>query len=159
MEHLTLLLTSLFPTLATLASVGPREAEDTADITRVLTDYYTAFSTLEAEAFLPYFHQPCLVVSPMGVGAMPTHAALGAALAPVIEGLRAKGYTRSELTMLNVKRLNPGTAIGAGVAVRYQTGNQELERVGVIYVLQRIDNSWKIVVLVTHNADNPLRLQ
>jgi len=30
--------------------------EDHAAVTQVLTDYYRAFSTLDAQAVLPYFH-------------------------------------------------------------------------------------------------------
>ena len=45
-------------------------------VTQALTDYYAAFSTLDAHAVAPYFHEPSLLVSPAGVGATPTRAAV-----------------------------------------------------------------------------------
>ena len=62
--------------------------DDTAAVTQVLTDYYTAFSTLDAQAVLPYFHEPSQLVSPGGVVPTPTRAAVAAAFQRVIDGLR-----------------------------------------------------------------------
>ena len=41
--------------------------DDKAAVAQVLTDYYRAFSTLDAEAVKPYFHEPWQLVSPAGV--------------------------------------------------------------------------------------------
>ena len=38
--------------------------DDEAAVTRVLTDYFVAFGTLNARAVLPYYHEPCLLVGP-----------------------------------------------------------------------------------------------
>jgi hypothetical protein len=45
---------------------------------RKLTDYYQAFSTLDAQAVEPYFHEPSQLVSPAGVVPTPTRAAVAA---------------------------------------------------------------------------------
>jgi ketosteroid isomerase-like protein len=159
MKQLIASLTVLFPALGMIDSVPVSSGEDDeAVVTRVLTDYYRAFSTLDVQAILPYFHEPSFIVIPQGVAAMPTHAALVAWMAPSMEAFRARGYARSELTMLHVKRLSAGTALAAGVAVRYKTDGQVLDQAGVIYLLQKVDGSWKIVVIVVHDADNRLRL-
>jgi ketosteroid isomerase-like protein len=162
MKYLIAGLTWLFPALAR-GMIGSEpvasEENDEAVVTRILTDYYRAFSTLDVQAILPYWLAPSLLVSPQGVAAMPTHAALAATIAPGMEAFRARGYARSELTMLHVKCLSAGTALAAGVAVRYKTDSQELDRVGVIYLLQKVDGSWKIVVIVVHDADNRLRIE
>ena len=50
--------------------------DDKAAVAQVLTDYYTAFSTLDAQAVGPYFHEPSLLVSPAGVVPTPTRAAV-----------------------------------------------------------------------------------
>jgi len=159
MKHLIAGLTALFPALGMIGGEPvASEEHDEAVVTRVLADYYRAFSTLDVQAILPYYHEPSLLVNPQGVAAMPTHAALVATVAPGMEAFRARGYARSELTMLKVKRLSAGTALATGVAVRYKTDGQELDRVGVLYLLQRVDGSWKIVALVVHDADVRLRL-
>ncbi len=133
--------------------------DDKAAVTRVLADYYSAVSTLDVQAILPYYHEPSLLISPLGVAATPTHAALAATLTPAMEGLRARGYARSELTMLHVKRLSATTTLASGIAVRYKADGQELERVGATYVLHKADSRWKIAVLVVHDMDNVLRLE
>ena len=57
MKHLIAGLTSLFPVLG-MVSPQPVGKGDIAAVTRVLTDYYNAFSTLDVQAILPYYHVP-----------------------------------------------------------------------------------------------------
>jgi hypothetical protein len=61
-----------------------------ASAIQVLTNYYSAFSTLEVRAILPYFHEPALLIGPQGVFAATTSAEVTAAFKPAMEGLRAK---------------------------------------------------------------------
>ena len=84
--------------------------------------------------------------------AAPTHAVLTTAITPAIEGLQARGFGRSELRVRNVKTLSATATLVTGVAVRYKVDGQELERVGVTYVLHKTD-SWKIAVLIVHDAN------
>jgi len=119
---------------------------------QVLTDYYAAFSTLDIPAFLPYFHEPSLLVGPQGIIAAPTHAALAAAFAPALEGLRARGFARSELSVRHAQALSETAAWVTGVAVRRKEDGRELERVGVTYVLHKDAAGWRIAVLVLHDA-------
>jgi hypothetical protein len=58
----------------------------------VLADYYTAFSTLNVDAILPYFHDPALLIGRQGVVAVPTSAALAGFFTPVMEDLRSRGW-------------------------------------------------------------------
>src|SRR5882724_10996525 len=58
---------------------------DQTGVARVLTDYYTAFSTLNVDAILPFFHEPALLVGPQGVFAAPTSTALVAFFSPAME--------------------------------------------------------------------------
>jgi hypothetical protein len=53
--------------------------DDHAAIAQVLNDYYRAFSTLDAQAVVRYFHEPSQLVSPAGVVPTPTRAAVTAA--------------------------------------------------------------------------------
>jgi ketosteroid isomerase-like protein len=131
--------------------------DDKAAVTQVLTDYYTAFSTLDAQAIEPYFHEPSLLVSPAGVVPTPTRASVAAAFQPVMEGLRARGFARSQLINLRLKRLSPCTVIAGGVAVRRNTDGEELERAGVVYLLQKTEARWRFATVVIHDADDALR--
>ena len=160
MKELIVGLTSLFPVLGIVPSSPLAAGEDNKTaVTRLLTDYYNAFSKLDAQAILPYFHEPSFMIGPGGVAATSTQAALTAILTPAMQGLRARGYARSELSMVRVKPLSATTTLASGVAVRYKADGQELERVGVTYLLHKADSVWKIAVLVAHDTDNVLQLE
>ena len=131
--------------------------DDKAAVAQVLTDYYMAFSTLDAQAVEPYFHEPSLLVSPAGVVPTPTRAAVAAVFQPVMEGLRARGFARSQLINLRLKRLSASTMIAGGVSVRRKTDGEELERAGVVYLLQKTDARWQFATVVIHDADDALR--
>jgi hypothetical protein len=123
------------------------------DPLRTLTDYYTAFSALDVQKFLPYFHEPSLLVGPQGIFAASTRADLATAFAPAVESLRVRGFGRSELSPRQSKMLSETAALVTGVAIRYKSDGQELERVGVTYILHRNDAGWKIAVVALHDAD------
>ncbi len=75
----------------------------------------------------------------------------------LLHRLRARGFGRSELTALRVERLSATATLARGIAVRYKTSGQELEQVGVTYLLHKADDRWKIAVTAIHDADNGLR--
>jgi len=132
-------------------------ADEEAAAAQVLADYYRAFSSLDAQAVRPYFHQPSQLVSPAGVVATPTRAALAAAFQPMMDALRTRGFAKSELIDLHLKRLSATTVIAGGVAVRTKTDGQELERAGVVYLLQNTNGEWQIATIVIHEAKEALR--
>jgi len=133
--------------------------DDKAAVTGLLNDDFRAFGKLDVQAILPYYLEPSVLITARGVAAMPTHAAMAAAFTPLMEGLRARGYARSELTTLHMKRLSATATLVSGVAVRYKADGQELERTGVTYVLHKTDNGWKIAVTVGHDAESVPRLE
>jgi ketosteroid isomerase-like protein len=133
--------------------------DDKAGVTSLLNDYARAFGKLDVQAILPYYHEPSVLITTRGVATMPTHAAMAVAFKPLMDGLRARGYARSEFTTLNVKRLSATTALASGAAVRYKADGQELERLGATYVLHKTENGWKIAVTVGHDVENVIRLE
>jgi hypothetical protein len=131
--------------------------DDQAAATQMLIDYYQAFSTLDPQAVQPYFHEPSMLISPAGVAPTPTRDAVSAAFKPTMESLRARGFAKSELTGLRLKRLSAATMLAAGVAVRSKTDGHELDRAGVIYLLQKTNSGWQFATVVLHDADDALR--
>jgi ketosteroid isomerase-like protein len=122
------------------------------DATEFLNRYYTTFSTLDLEAIAPFFNEPCLFISPQGVLACPTRESVKEAFKTIAEGLRAKGYGRSELANLNMKAMSETTVLATGTAVRYKADGLELEHVGVTYILQQSSGGLRIAVTVIHDA-------
>ena len=132
------------------------QQDDTAAITQVLTDYYKAFSTLDPHAISVYFREPSLMIGPPGVAAAATHTDVERAFSTLMEGLRARGYGRSELIVPRITRLSAIAACASGIAVRYKADGRELERAGVTYLLTKVGSDWKLTVLVVHDPDHVL---
>ena len=122
-------------------------------VNQVIADYYRDFSTLNVRAILPYFNEPSLLVGPQGVIPIPNHSALVAVFGPVMQGLRAKGYGRSEFELGYAKSLSSSAVLIGGVAVRYNADGQLLERVGITYLLHKTKSGWKFATLVLHDPD------
>src|SRR5262245_37521866 len=99
--------------------------------------HYTAFSTLDVEAFLPYFHEPHLLIGPQGVFPIANHAQLRAAFTPFADDLRRSGFARSVLNTQEVKSLSASATLVTGIATRFRGDGSELERVGVTYVMHK----------------------
>src|SRR5215469_12150783 len=118
---------------------------------RMLADYYRAFSTLEVQAVSPYFHEPSLLLVRKGCLRRPTFAAVANLFTHVMEDLRTREFSRSELTVGSVTSLSASATLVTGVAIRYKRNEQELERAGVTYVLHKAEVGWKIAVIVMHD--------
>jgi ketosteroid isomerase-like protein len=126
-------------------------------ITQTFTNYIETFQKLDPHATLPYFHVPCMFISPQGVRVLVTAADVEALLSQVMEGLKARGYARSELLDRHVKQMSGDIALVSVGRVRYATDGRELERFGETYTLRRTEAGWKIVVAIIHDADGVLR--
>jgi hypothetical protein len=127
--------------------------DDQAEVVCVLNGYYGAFSTLKGEVVLPYFHEPSLLIGPQGAFAATTHTLLATAFTPAMEGLRARGFGRTELSVRNLKSLSATAALVGGIAQRYKIDGQQLDQAGVTYVLYRTEAGWKIAVVIIHDPD------
>jgi hypothetical protein len=122
-------------------------------VNQVLTDYYKAFSTLTVQSILRDFHQPALRMGPSGVIALPTAEAVVPIFGPVMENLRQREYRRSELSLQQLRLLSATSALAIGVAIRHKTDGQEMERVGVTYLLHKGNSGWKFAVMALHDTD------
>ncbi len=122
-------------------------------VKQVLTDYYKAFSTLNVLSILRYFHQPALLIGPLGVIALPTPEAVVPIFGPVMQNLRQREYGRSEFSLQHLRLLSATSALATGAAIRYKAGGQEMERVGITYLLHKDDSGWKFVVMTLHDTD------
>lgn len=111
-------------------------------------EYYSVFSTLNVRAIVSYYCEPSITIAPHGVLSAPNHTALADSLVPILDGLRAKGYARSECVQADVTMLRETAALVRGVAVRYATTGSELERIPLGYLMYRSDAGWKIAALV-----------
>jgi len=124
--------------------------DEQAVVVHVLNEYYSAFSTLKVEAVLPFFLEPSFLIGPQGTFAATTHSLLATAISPAIEGLRARGLGRTELSVGSLKLLSATAALVGGIAQRYKIDGEKLDQAGVTYVLHKAEAGWKIAVLIYH---------
>ena len=117
-------------------------------ILEALHEYYKAFSSLELNAIVSHFCEPCMSIGPQGVFSARDGPELARTFAPLVEGLREKGYGRSEFAQPQVTMLSDTAALVRGVAVRYLAEGREMERVRISYLMYLKDTEWKIAVMV-----------
>jgi ketosteroid isomerase-like protein len=131
-------------------------AREEEAIAQTFIKYVQTFQTLDPHATPPYFHVPCMFISPQGVRVMATAADVEALLTQVMEGLKARNYAQSALMDLHVKQMSGNAALVSFSRVRYATDGRELERLGETYTLRKAEGGWKIVVAVIHDPDTIL---
>lgn len=134
-------------------------ADDQKAILAVLRGVESAFSDADLSRWLSFFHSTYLIMAPEGVIAPASEAEALALLRPQMETLRARGYTRSELTRATVKILSAATALASVEWVRRKANNEELERLGATYAFFKGRNDWKIVMLTVHTPATVVELK
>lgn len=133
-------------------------AADEQVVTQVFRDYLESFRSLKPDGVVPYCDVPCLFISAQGERMMKDTGEVAAFIAQLMEGLKARGFARSELTELKVNQMSAHIAVVSVRRIRYKADGQELERLGETYVFRKNAESWKIVTAMTHDADRVLRL-
>jgi hypothetical protein len=71
-----------------------------------------------------------------------------------MEAPQARGFAKSELITLHLTPLSAGTVIAGGIALRRKTDGQDMERAGVMYLLQKTNAGWQFATVVIYNADD-----
>ncbi len=114
-------------------------------------DYYKTFSTLDLNAIVLHFSEPCMSISAQGVFSADNRVELAHAFGPLVDGLKARGYGRSEFVEAQAITLGETAALVRGVAVRYKLDESELERAAISYLMHRASDGWKIATMVLPN--------
>jgi ketosteroid isomerase-like protein len=128
-------------------------AREEEAITQAFTNYIQAFQTLDPQTTVTYFHVPCMFIPPQGVHVLATTADVQTLLIQIMEGLKSRGYARSELLNRRVNQMSDNTALVTVNRVRYATDGRELERFGETYTLRKVEGGWKIAVAMIHDPD------
>jgi ketosteroid isomerase-like protein len=113
--------------------------------------YVRAFETLRPDAVVPYYHEPCVFISPQGVVPLHTSAEIVAFFANVMASLHRDGYASSEFPDPEALRLSDALTMLRGVGSWKRADGTELRRFGATYTFRKGDTGWRIVVAVVHD--------
>jgi len=133
--------------------------DDRESILHVLQGVEAAFSELDLPRWLSHFHSFYVLMAPQGVIAPSSDTEAATLLRPLIEGLRARGYARSELNRGTVKLLSTTTALAAVEWIRRKADEEEIERLAATYAFFKGGNGWKIVMVTVHPVETLVRLE
>ncbi len=122
-----------------------------ADIHSVLKQIETTFSALDFDGWIACFHSPCTVILADRIFSSASIADTKAQFQPMFDGLRRKGFTRTQLDHCKIRMLTGTTAIADTVWTRYR-GEQILEQLGATYLFLNLQGSWKVATLTGYPA-------
>jgi ketosteroid isomerase-like protein len=125
-------------------------SEQDAVVLETFRRYAEAFGTLRPEAVVPYYHEPCLFVSPQIVAALRTSADVVAFFTRVMADVKGGGYASSAFPRLEALPLGGGLTMVRGVGVWTRADGTELRRFGLTYTWRNSDTGWRIVAAVVH---------
>lgn len=153
MQAIAILLILAFWSGPTLAGAEEQAVKD------VLTAYEEAWSQHDGEAVASFYFEPAMRVGKGGPVVRATRAEQKAFFGGFLRGLVDRGYARSAWEELEVRLLDPQTALASGITVRYRGDGTVLERVAVTYALRESAEGWKIFMSATHSPDSVLRFR
>jgi uncharacterized protein (TIGR02246 family) len=134
-------------------------ADEERAVQEVLQAYEQAWSRHDAHAVAGFYYEPAMRVTKGGPVVRPTRADQEAFFEGFLRGLVERGYASSQWEQLEVRLLDPETAIASGIAVRYRADGTVFERVAVTYALRDTAEGWKIFLSATHAPDSVLRFR
>ena len=119
--------------------------------TETLGEYLRAFETLDPQSFASYYNLPCIFITPAGATAAADAAAVQALADKLVAGARQYGFKRTEIVgPLGCQMLSDTLASLSGVFRRFDSSDRVILEMGSTYVMQRVDDRWKIVVVMAY---------
>jgi uncharacterized protein (TIGR02246 family) len=125
----------------------------------VLKAYEEAWSRHDGEAVANFYYEPAMRIGKGGPVVRATRADQRAFFDGFLRGLVERGYARSAWEELEVRLLDPQTALASGITVRYRDDGSVLERAAVTYGLRNSGEGWKIFMSATHAPDSVLHFR
>lgn len=146
--------------IGAVQAAQPRAADpDEKAVGQVLRAYEDAWSRHDARAIASFYHEPAVRVSPGGPAVRESRAVQEAFFTGLLASLVKQGYATSTWERLDVRLLDPNTAIASGVVVRRRSDGTLFQRQGVTYSLWRDAEGWRIFLSATHAPSTALRFE
>lgn len=113
--------------------------------------YIEAFETLDPRQFMPYYHAPCMFITPAGIFTGFDANSISQISDQVAAQAKQQGYFRSEVPGgTDCKMLAEDLAQLSGTIRRLNEAEEQIALFGVTYTMRNVDDEWKIIVLAVH---------
>jgi uncharacterized protein (TIGR02246 family) len=142
-----------------LACGAVRAADAAGAVEQTLRAYEQAWSRHDGRAVASFYYEPAMRVTSGGPVVRATRKDQEAFFENFLSALVKGGYERSSWESLQVRLLDPQTAIASGVTVRYRADGSVFARVGVTYALRSTAEGWKIFLSSTHEPGAALQFK
>jgi hypothetical protein len=131
-------------------------------IIQTYRDYVQVYPSLNPQAILPFLHSPLVSISNRGVSVLNTPAEIEENLARTMEIFRENKYARTDIIEIYARQMSKGLALVSVILERYTAAGEQLGGVGKVYpytdTLRKVDDRWKIAVIMAHDPASILRI-
>jgi len=128
------------------------------EIRALFDEIAAAFSVLDIARYKRTYQLPALIITPNNCIAIRDEAELDVFIAPLVEGLRARGYARSTYRDLSVHKFDDSRAFTSMHWTRYKQDGSVLEELGATYIIVRTKDGWRLATLMAHDAGTVCKL-
>jgi hypothetical protein len=131
-------------------------AVESSEVSRWFGEYLDAFAACgrgerDTASLLAYYGVPLLLTTDNGFFALTSDDQVVAALQPQVDGMRAAGYSRSEILDSEVTILNSTSAEYRGSFSRRRSDGSEINRLTATYLVTCGADGTRISVLAVHS--------
>jgi hypothetical protein len=103
---------------------------------------------------LPFYHAPCMFITPLGLALYPERPDLGRHFEQVMLDMQSKRYCRTGLGTPQLTFLGSRCALLSIEIARFDLDERQYDEYGVTYTFYRDpEDDWRIAVVTTHPKD------
>jgi hypothetical protein len=107
---------------------------------------------------LPFYHTPCLFITPLGLHLYPEPPDLERHFEQVMLDMQSKRYLRTGLGTPQLTFLGSRSALLSLEITRFDLDERQYDEYGVTYSFhRRAEEEWRIAVVTTHPKDAVIR--
>lgn len=111
----------------------------------------------DARDALPFYHAPCLFITPLGVALYATEADLAHHFEGIMRDMRSKRYQRTGLGEVYLTPLGSRCVLLSLAIARFDLDDAQYDEYGVTYTVVRTDGRWQVAVVNTHPKGDVLK--
>lgn len=144
-------------TMRSVADEAADGGQAPAAIEAFFEEYARALSTRDGGEIAAHWHHPALDVSPDGVRALTSAAAVAALFDPA-DGTDQRDGGRTEATAVYAHELDDSAALADVRWRRYPAGGTVLDRAATVHLLTETDDGWRLVLNARHPPETLVSL-